>query len=98
VITADAGYHSEANLRQLATPPGQALMADNDMRRRDERFATQPAHKTAPDPLHDKSPAAETDPGDPPGVFARARSPITQVLEPACARLGTRSIATANIA
>ncbi len=74
VITADAGYHSEANLRQLATLPGQALIADNDMRRRDERFATQPAHKTAPDPLHDKSAAAETDPGDPPGdppgVFA----------------------------
>ena len=25
VITADAGYHSEANLRQLATLPGEAL-------------------------------------------------------------------------
>jgi hypothetical protein len=69
VITADAGYHSEANLRQLATLPGEALIADNDMRRRDERFATQPVHKAAPDPLHDKSAPAAADPADPPGVF-----------------------------
>ncbi len=55
VIAADAGYHSEANLQQLATMQVTAFIADNDMRRRDERFATQDRHKDAPDPLHDKS-------------------------------------------
>jgi transposase len=55
VLTADAGYHSEANLRQLATLEVDALIADNDMRRRDERFATQARYQQAPDPLHDKS-------------------------------------------
>jgi hypothetical protein len=55
LITADAGYHSEANLQELATREVDALIADNDMRRRDERFATQARHLEAPDPLHDKS-------------------------------------------
>ena len=55
VITADAGYHSEANLRQLAAMQVTALIADNDLRRRDERFAAQMQHHAAPDPLHDKS-------------------------------------------
>lgn len=55
VITADAGYHSEANLRVLATLQVDALIADNEMRKRDERFATQDRHKDAPNPLHDKT-------------------------------------------
>lgn len=59
VITADAGYHSEANLRQLAALGVDALIADNGMRQRDERFRTQPRHQQAPDPLYDKSGLAE---------------------------------------
>jgi len=55
VITADAGYHSEANLRQLAELKLNALIADNGMRKRDERFATQARHKQQPDTLYDKS-------------------------------------------
>jgi len=55
VITADAGYHSEDNLQKLATMKVEALIADNGMRGRDERFATRDQHKQAPDPLHDKS-------------------------------------------
>jgi len=55
LITADAGYHSEANLAQLAALQVPALIADNDMRRRDERFATQDRYLTLPNPLHDKS-------------------------------------------
>ncbi len=55
VITADAGYHSEANLRELASLHVHALIADRDMRRRDERFATQERYTALPDPLHDKS-------------------------------------------
>jgi transposase len=58
MISADAGYHSEANLRQLSDLNISALIADNGMRKRDERFATQGRHKTRPDPLHDKSKVA----------------------------------------
>ena len=55
LITADAGYHSEENLKRLAAMKVDALIADNGMRGRDERFATQEWHKAAPDPLHDKT-------------------------------------------
>ena len=55
LLTADAGYHSEANLQQLATRGIDALIADPDLRKRDERFATQARHRAAPDVLHDKS-------------------------------------------
>ena len=60
LLTADAGYHSEANLKQLATMQVEALIADNQMRRRDERFATQDRHKDTPPVLHDKSKTAAT--------------------------------------
>jgi len=55
LITADAGYHSEANLAALAEKGIDALIADNAMRRRDERFADQDKHLAKPDPLHDKT-------------------------------------------
>ena len=51
VLTADAGYHSEANLAALADAKVSALIADGDMRRRDERLAGQSVHRTAPHPL-----------------------------------------------
>ena len=54
LITADAGYHSEANLKQLANMKIEALIADNNMRSRDERFADQGKYKSLPDPIHDK--------------------------------------------
>jgi len=54
LITADAGYHSEANLKQLANMKIEALIADNNMRSRDERFADQGKYKALPDPIHDK--------------------------------------------
>jgi len=41
LITADAGDHSEANLRALDTMSVEALITDRDMRKRAERFATQ---------------------------------------------------------
>jgi hypothetical protein len=44
-ITADAGYHSEDNLRGLAERSINALIADNGMRQRDERFAEQARHR-----------------------------------------------------
>lgn len=55
VVTADAGYHSEATLRDLAERGRPALSADRGMRGRDTRFATQARHRAKPDPLHDKS-------------------------------------------
>ena len=58
LITADAGYHSEQNLKTLEAQGIDALVADNGMRQRDERFATQGRHQEDPDPLHDKSPAS----------------------------------------
>lgn len=55
LITADAGYHSEANLKALAEKERPALIADNQMRSRDERFKDQARHKAQPDPLYDKA-------------------------------------------
>ena len=57
LITADAGYHSEANLQALAAQQMDALIADHQMRQRDARFATQPRHQQAPPTLHNKAPA-----------------------------------------
>jgi hypothetical protein len=54
LITADAGYHSEANLKALEAMKVDALIADNNMRSRDERFAGQDKYKALPDPLYDK--------------------------------------------
>ena len=55
VLTADAGYHSEANLAALAALSVPALIADPAMRQRDERWAGRAHHASAPDPLHDKT-------------------------------------------
>lgn len=54
VITADAGYHSEANLAALAEMKREALIPDNGMRARDERFDDSAKYKQQPDVLHDK--------------------------------------------
>ena len=59
VITADAGYHSEANLQQLHDQGIAALIADGLMRRRDERFREQARHKAKPDPLANKTPVVK---------------------------------------
>ena len=55
IVTADAGYHSEANLRALYERNVPALVADNLMRRRDERFRDQGKYKALADPLWDKT-------------------------------------------
>lgn len=57
LITADAGYHSEANLKQLAAHSIPALIADGLMRKRDPRLVDQTIHQSKPHPLHDKRPA-----------------------------------------
>lgn len=60
LVTADAGYHSDANVQQLHDSNTPGLIADNQMRKRDERFAGQDKHKAKPDPLSDKQPTGET--------------------------------------
>jgi hypothetical protein len=59
IVTADAGYHSEENLEELAKLNIEALIADNGMRKRDERFAEQAKHQAKPDPLWDKTASAK---------------------------------------
>jgi transposase len=54
LITADAGYHSDANVRHLQDHSIPALIADNQMRSRDERFENQEKYKAHPDPLSEK--------------------------------------------
>jgi len=54
LVTADAGYHSEENLKRLDALGINALIADNAMRARDPRFAEQAKHKGKSDPLYDK--------------------------------------------
>lgn len=55
-IAADAGYHSEANLKALDQAKIDAWLPDNGYRKRDERYADQAKHKAKPDPLYDKTP------------------------------------------
>jgi len=57
IVTADAGYHSEANLQGLYERAVPALIADGLMRRRDQRFAEQGRYRALPDPLYDKAAA-----------------------------------------
>ena len=54
LITADAGYHSDANVQHLKDHNIPALIADNQMRSRDERFEAQDKYKDKPDPLSEK--------------------------------------------
>lgn len=68
IITADAGYHSEANLKDLADAAVDAYLPDNGYRSRDKRYAGQEAHRAKPAPLWDKRPqekkAARFQPAD----------------------------------
>jgi transposase len=59
VITADAGYHSHDNMQALQDAGIASMVADGQMRKRDERLAGQQRHKTKPDPLHDKTATLE---------------------------------------
>jgi len=54
LIPADAGYHSDANVKHLQDHNIPALIADNQMRSRDERFESQTKYKDKPDPLSEK--------------------------------------------
>jgi len=55
IVCADAGYHSERNLKGLAEREVDAFICDNGYRQRDPRYADQAQHRTKPDPLWDKT-------------------------------------------
>lgn len=59
VMTADAGFHSHDNMAALYEAGIPALVADGQMRKRDERLAGQQRHRGKPDPLHDKTKVQE---------------------------------------
>ncbi len=58
LITANAGYHSD-NVAKLMEHSIPALIADNQMRQRDERFEEQGKHKAKDDVLYDKQPTVQ---------------------------------------
>lgn len=70
LITADAGYFSKDNLVALDALNVNALIADTQMRKRDQRFDGQARHKAKPDPLYDKSGAPKRAPCYAPGDFS----------------------------
>jgi transposase len=54
VLSADAGYSSEANLKALEIQRIEAFIPDNGYRQRDPRYEGQERHHDKPDPLWDK--------------------------------------------
>src|SRR5262245_14557847 len=61
IITADAGYHSEDNLQQLAEQGIDAYVPDNGYRKREPRYRGQDKHRSKPAPLYNK----RTEPANP---------------------------------
>jgi transposase len=59
LFTADAGYHSAQNLEALQASNTWALIADNQMRQRDERLADQQKHRDKPHAVFDKTQAKQ---------------------------------------
>ena len=55
VLSADSGYHSEDNLKDLEARGIEAFILDNGYRKRDPRYRDQEQHKAKPDALWDKS-------------------------------------------
>jgi transposase/IS5 family transposase len=59
LVTADAGYFSDDNVAALHERGIPALIADNGMRQRDQRFADQAKHKAKGEVLYDKRAATK---------------------------------------
>jgi transposase len=57
IFTADAGYHSADNLAALYANQTPAMIADNQMRNRDERLAGQDKHRVKPEVVFNKKQA-----------------------------------------
>ena len=59
LVTADAGYHSDARMQQRHDADIPALVADGQMRKRDERIEVRDDYQAKPDPLYDKQATAQ---------------------------------------
>jgi transposase len=55
ILTADSGYYSEANLKQLESRQIDGYIPDPNYRKRDPRYEGQEQHRDKPDALWDKS-------------------------------------------
>src|SRR3954451_19005392 len=55
ILTADSGYYSEANLKQLESRDIDGYIPDPNYRKRDPRYEGQEQHRGKPDALWDKS-------------------------------------------
>jgi transposase len=55
VMSADSGYYSKSNLKDLEARGIDAFIPDNGYRKRDQRYEGQDTHKAKPDALWDKS-------------------------------------------
>ena len=55
VVSADSGYYSEANLKQLEAHGMEGFIPDQGYRKRDPRYAGQEQHRAKRDALWDKS-------------------------------------------
>ena len=55
VVSADSGYHSEDNLKDLEARGIEAFIPDNGYRKRDPRYQDQQQHRAKPEALCDKS-------------------------------------------
>jgi Transposase DDE domain len=56
VLSADSGYHSKDNLKELEARGIEAFIPDNGYRKRDLRYLDQEQYKAKPEALWDKSP------------------------------------------
>jgi transposase len=54
IFTADAGYHNTENLEALCASQTPAMIADSQMRNRDERLSGQAKHRAKPEVVFDK--------------------------------------------
>ncbi|RFC33231.1 MAG: hypothetical protein DID92_2727744963 [Candidatus Nitrotoga sp. SPKER] len=86
VITADAGYHSPANLKALAEWQINAYIPDNGYRKRDERYADQYLYAVKPDPLWNKAKQAKKSNCFKPAGF-RLADDCSHCVCPVCKRL-----------
>jgi transposase len=64
IFTADAGYHNTENLEALYASQTPAMIADSQMRNRDERLSGQAKHRAKPEVVFDKM-QAKKDRDDP---------------------------------
>jgi transposase len=64
IFTADAGYHNTENLEALCASQTPAMIADSQMRNRDERLSGQAKHRAKPEVVFDKM-QAKKDRDDP---------------------------------